>query len=98
MPDHDLTAAVAQWRSRLAFWTDFVKRNQIRRVAEVGVYRGHFADELLRQCPGIETYYMIDPWRNLGDWNKPANTTDARFTAIFDEAMQRTEFATQRRV
>ena len=45
-------------------------------MAEIGVYRGQFAAALLDDCPGIETYYMIDPWRNLADWNKPANKSD----------------------
>ena len=52
-----------------------------RTVAEIGVYRGQFAARMLDDCPGIETYYMVDPWRNLDDWNKPANKSDTRVRA-----------------
>ena len=38
----------------------------------------------------IETYYMIDPWRNLADWNKPANTSDEQFEVFHREALERT--------
>ena len=54
-------------------------------VAEIGVYRGQFAEQLLDGCPGISTYYMIDPWRNLADWNKPANKGDDVFERYYDE-------------
>jgi|SRR5215213_6738094 len=40
---------------------------------------------------------MIDPWRHLGDWNKPANRDDETFERIFAEAMQRTQPHEQRR-
>ncbi len=41
---------------------------------------------------------MIDPWRHLPDWNKPANTEDEMFESFFHEAMRVTEFARDRRV
>jgi hypothetical protein len=33
---------------------------------------------------------MIDPWRHLGGWNKPANTSDAEFDGIYAEALEKT--------
>jgi hypothetical protein len=84
--------------SRLELWTRFVEATGARTVAEIGVYRGRFAAALLDACPRIETYYMIDPWRNLADWNKPANTTDERFDAFHREAMERTEAHAGKRV
>lgn len=41
---------------------------------------------------------MIDPWRHLADWNKPANRTDEEFVEIKAEALARTEFAAAKRV
>ena len=76
--------------NRLALWTRFAREAEARQVAEIGVYRGRFAARMLADCPAIETYYMVDPWRNLEDWNKPANTSDDEFERIFREAMERT--------
>lgn len=40
---------------------------------------------------------MIDPWRKLDDWNKPANEEDDTFEKIYKEAMKLTEFAASKR-
>jgi Methyltransferase domain len=80
----------AESSSRLDLWAAFVRRITARRAAEIGVYRGVFAGHLLDRCPSIETYYMLDPWRHLDDWNKPANRDDKTFERIFAEAMERT--------
>ena len=79
--------------NRVELWTRFAREAEARRVAEIGVYRGRFAARMLADCPAIETYYMVDPWRNLEDWNKPANTSDDEFERIFREAMERTSGA-----
>ena len=84
--------------SRVELWTRLIQETGARTVAEIGVYRGRFAAALLDACPQIETYYMIDPWRNLADWNKPANTTDERFEGFYREAMERTEAHADKRV
>ena len=76
--------------NRVELWTRFAREAEARQVAEIGVYRGRFAARMLADCPMIETYYMVDPWRNLEDWNKPANTSDDEFERIFGEAMERT--------
>jgi len=52
-------------------------------MAELGVYRGDFAAEILQSCEGLTAYYMIDPWRHLNDWNKPANQDDAVLGEFF---------------
>jgi predicted O-methyltransferase YrrM len=77
-------------RDRLELWSAFLSRVGAREVAELGVYRGVFAERILADCPAITRYYMIDPWRHLDDWNKPANRDDAAFQRVFDEAMKRT--------
>lgn len=61
---------------RLAYWSAFVREHSIKTLAEVGVWRGDFAEAILRNCPTIERYYLIDPWRTLDDWNKPLNQDD----------------------
>ncbi|MDI9496894.1 MAG: class I SAM-dependent methyltransferase [Bacillota bacterium] len=67
-------------------------------MVEVGVYRGNFASQILRRCEAIEKYYMLDPWRHLDNWNKPANTEDDVFEQILAEARSRTDFAAEKRV
>jgi hypothetical protein len=83
---------------RLDLWTRFARETEARRVAEIGVYRGRFAARMLDECPAIETYYMLDPWRNLEDWNKPANTTDETFERFYRESMDRTAAHEAKRV
>ena len=62
--------------SRLDYWTRFINENDIRKVVEVGVWRGEFAEHMLTHCPAIERYYLVDPWMVLDNWNKPLNTPD----------------------
>jgi hypothetical protein len=65
-------------------------------VAEVGVWKGEFAEAMLRRCPGISRYYLIDPWLHLPDWNKPFNVGDEVFAEVKEEALRRTELAGDR--
>lgn len=44
------------------------------------------------------TVYMIDPWANLLDWNKPLNVAAEMFDEIYQEALCKTEFAAGKRV
>jgi hypothetical protein len=91
-------AIAAASASRLELWTNFVNAVDAREVAEIGVYRGTFAEGLLTNCSQIETYYMIDPWRRLRRWNKPSNKSAAAFSRIYDEAMSRTSAWADKRV
>jgi predicted O-methyltransferase YrrM len=84
--------------SREKLWAKIVSESQAKSVLEVGVWQGSFAQHLLRQCPLIGRYYMLDPWRHLDQWNKPANVEQSRFDAVFDDAMSATDFAKERRV
>ncbi len=76
---------------------EFVNSFGVEQVAEIGVYRGSFAETLLRGCEGLTLYYMIDPWKHLADWNKPANHPDAQLEAYYQEAKAKTEFAAGKR-
>jgi hypothetical protein len=40
---------------------------------------------------------MLDPWRHLDDWNKPANQDNSVFESFFQAAKAKTEFAAARR-
>jgi hypothetical protein len=76
--------------SRLEVWTRVIDQRAVATVAEVGVFQGRFAEAVLRACPAITTYYLIDPWRHLDDWNKPTNADDPQFTRHLSEALERT--------
>src|SRR5215217_6371320 len=84
--------------NRFELWATFLDRITARKVAEIGVYRGAFAARMLASCPAIETYYMIDPWRHLDDWNKPANYDDATFQRFFEEALDKSRDYERQRV
>lgn len=79
-------------------WANYLNHIEARVVAEIGVYRGDFAEHILEKCPGISRYYMIDPWRQLPEWNKPLNVADSVFDGWYQESLQRTERHESRRV
>lgn len=79
-------------------WAQIIQCANARRILELGVFRGAFAERLLHSCPTVTHYYMLDPWRHLADWNKPANVDQAAFDDIYAEAMARTQFASERRI
>lgn len=93
--DKSLPASPA---SRFDIWLHFIEARQVEQMAEVGVYRGDFAARVLGQCDYIKTYFMIDPWRHLDDWNKPANTNNNVFNRYLEETKAKTEQAAHRRV
>jgi hypothetical protein len=93
----DLDQVRLSAKNRFELWTNFLRHADARSVAEIGVWRGEFAETMLRSCPLVDRYYMIDAWRHLENWNKPANKSDKEFEEIMAEALRRTEFATKRR-
>ena len=93
-----LKECILKSHSRLEFWSELTKSLGVQRMAEVGVYKGEFASLMLQHCEGLTRYYMIDPWKHLSDWNKPANELDAAFAQYFQEAITRTDFAAEKRV
>jgi Methyltransferase domain len=93
----DLTTYAAS-ESRFDLWKRFVRDQGVRELVEVGVYRGAFAQQILDACPDITRYYLVDPWRHLEDWNKPANKDDNTFEQFFNETMARTERHADKRV
>ncbi len=84
--------------SRFDLWIRLAKSTKVKNMAEIGVYRGNFAAKILQGCDLIEKYYMIDPWRHLDDWNKPANKNDRNFEKFFSETKEKTSFASDKRI
>ena len=74
---------------RLTFWVDFINSNEIKSMTEIGVWRGEFAEQILSSCPGIDRYYLVDPWMHLPNWNKPFNKSDDIFDEVLAEARRR---------
>jgi hypothetical protein len=97
--DEVLRQAARTSRSRLDFWVEFILAANIHNVAEIGVYRGDFAAHILGRCDGIRKYYMLDSWRHLDGWNKPANERDDElFEQYLAETKRKTEFAAEKRI
>jgi hypothetical protein len=94
----DVRALASGAGSRIELWQRLVAAASVRAMAEIGVYRAEFAAALLGSCDSISRYYMIDPWRHLADWNKPANKADDVFEGYFRESMARTEAWAEKRV
>ena len=94
----DIEKCIQRSESRVAFWINFIRSNDIKIMAEIGVFRGDFACSVLEACDLIEKYYFIDPWRHLSAWNKPRNFDDNLFQEIYNEAIEKTNFAAQKRV
>jgi len=84
--------------SRFQVWNRILRAVNVKTMLEVGVWKGDFAKQVLEQCEFIDRYYMIDPWANLPDWNKPINVDQEVFDDIYAEAMNKTAFATAKRV
>lgn len=87
----------AQPKNRFDLWIPIINEVSPKTVAEIGVWKGEFAEEILKSCPCIESYMMIDPWAQLPDWNKPFNVSGKEFVEVYDEAMRRTDFAADKR-
>mgnify|MGYP001359677269 CR=1 FL=1 len=84
--------------SRYELWISFLRSVNVKTMVELGVFKGNFAGQILRCCNSVEKYYMLDPWRHLQDWNKPANKSDQTFEQIFAQAKATTDFAAEKRI
>jgi hypothetical protein len=71
-------------------WPDLWKEMGMTHGAEVGVWKGDFAQNTLKKMPALQEYILVDPWRHLGNWNKPFNVNDQFFTDIYKQAMSKT--------
>jgi hypothetical protein len=90
----ELAASVG---NRHGLWKKILRKAEVKTMLEIGVFRGEFAGKILSNCEDIDLYYMIDPWAELPDWNKPANSNAKSFDDVFQEAMDATAFAADKR-
>ena len=89
---------VSSANSRIHLWERILRATNVKTMLEVGIWKGEYAQQILTQCEFIQRYYMIDPWANLPDWNKPFNVSPEVFEEVYEEAMTKTEFAAAKRV
>lgn len=94
----ELSAIATESSDRIMLWQSILCEFGVQTMAEVGVFRGQFAEAMLEACPSLTTYYMIDPWRHLDDWDKPANRSDDVFERFLQETLDRTEKHADKRV
>ncbi|HYA25079.1 MAG TPA: class I SAM-dependent methyltransferase [Terriglobales bacterium] len=93
-----IASCMSASQSRIEFWAEFIHHTKIQRMVEVGVWKGDFAVNILQRCDCVNKYFMVDPWRHLDNWNKPANQNDALLDSFYEMTKARTEFAKDRRV
>lgn len=98
LTDELIRECASRSKCRIDLWVHLLRLANIERMAEIGVYRGCFAARILRDCGLIEKYYMIDPWRHLDHWDKPANDTDRAFEEFLSETVSKTDFAMHKRI
>ena len=96
MEIQEIKSIASNSENRIQLWSRILSVAAVRNMAEVGVWKGDFARQLLKQCDSIERYYMVDPWANLPDWDKPFNVSSQIFDDVYDEAMKKTEFASNK--
>ncbi len=97
MTFEDALKDACQSSNRLQLVSQMLNALEARSVCELGVWEGEFSEHVLRQVASVETYYMLDPWRHLDDWNKPFNVSMERFEEVFSKAVHCTDFASDRR-
>ena len=96
-PSLDVIEVLIGHYSRRELWATFLNTQRTRVMAEIGVWKGDFAADVLKDAPLIETYFMVDPWANLPDWNKPFNVSQQIFDDIYQEMDAKTAFAAHKR-
>lgn len=85
--------------NRNALWVQLINKISQKkkvRIAEIGVWKGDFAYQVLKNCPNIKKYYLVDPWRHLKDWKKPLNVSNGQFNSAFETTMRKLYFAKEK--
>ena len=77
-------------KNRFEFWANLLGELNVKKMAEVGVFKGAFSKTIFSQNPQIKKYYMLDPWRHLDDWNQKGNRNDKRMQQSKEEALENT--------
>jgi len=95
--DKEIDKILQKVNNRYEFCSNIINDRDLKNIIEIGVYKGEFAEFILKNCISVENYYMIDPWKNISDWNKPLNIEDSKFEECFNETILRTNFASEKR-
>lgn len=96
--EFDIRGLASTSTSRLQLWNRVLTAANVMTMAEIGVWKGEFATQILEQCAFVRRYYLIDPWATLPDWNKPFNVEPQKFDEIYAEAIKNTAFAADKTV
>ena len=81
--------AILNSNNREELWLNILKKIKVEKICEVGVWKGDFAKKILSNIDCIKEYFFIDPWKNLTNWNKPANVNNIQFEGIRKEAFDK---------
>jgi hypothetical protein len=78
------------YENRFLLWSNIINEYSLLNnckvnILEIGVWGGQFARHILDNCECVNKYYLIDPYRNLTDWNKPLNISNEAFETIYKE-------------
>lgn len=84
-----INSAVAESKSRKELLVNLFKDLGVKRMAEIGVWEGELSETILQKVDQIEHYVLVDPWRNLPDWNKPLNKSNVEFESVRNTALTR---------
>jgi len=93
-----LNESISASGDRYDFWINLINSLGVRNFAEIGIFRGDFAEKMLRGGEYLDKYYMIDPWRNLDSWDKPANANNETLELLMQRSLEKTAFASGKRV
>ena len=89
----ELKNIIKKSNNRFDFWISIINQRKVTKIAEIGVFKGEYAEKILLSCSEVSKYLMIDPWQHLDNWNKPANVGNDTFEEFYNEALNRTDFA-----
>ena len=93
-----LNESISASGDRYDFWINLINSLGVRNFAEIGIFRGDFAEKMLRGGEYLDKYYMLDPWRNLDSWDKPANADNETLELLMQRSLEKTAFASGKRV
>jgi len=64
---------------------NILKNDSLKRCAEIGVWRGNFAVNMLKNFPEITNYYCIDKWKHYDDFTAILRPQGEMAKCNFDE-------------
>jgi len=77
-------------KNRVELVKNIIKFGNLKNFCEIGVYKAELSVQLLKDF-SFESFYLIDPWRKLTNWNKPFNHNDKLFKNIYKNVLKSLE-------